>query len=160
MYVHTLNTPKVFSYIINIIKKYQRYDNLWMCSLKNIYTLLVQQNLYLSRIQVNYQHVNWPMIWKSVWSFSSNIERTILYRYIYSVAPVGEYFVRYGITNKIPKCLMCNSGVFTEKHIFQKCLFFQDQRQKFGNTIRIKLLMRYFLNLGIMLNEIIKLTFK
>ena len=82
---------------------------------KNIYTLLVQQNLYLSRIQMVYQHVNWPVIWKSVWSCSSNIERTILYRYIYSVAPVGEYFVRYGITNKIPKYLMCNSGVFTEK---------------------------------------------
>ena len=76
------------------------------------------------------------MIWKSVWSFCSNIQRTILYRYIYSVTSVGEYFVRYGTTNKIPKCLMCNSGVFPEKHIFQNCPFFRDQRQKLYSDIQ------------------------
>ena len=122
--------PKKFQYIVDIIKKYKPLDPIWTTSFKNIYRILITHNTYLSKIQTDYKYLNWNKIWQTLWSYKNSIDRNILYRHLYSVIPIGNYFTRYGITNKIPKCLMCQNSLYTEKHILQYCKFYDQVRSK------------------------------
>ena len=45
-------------------------------------------------------------------------------------------FLRYRILNKIPKCTMCVSGLFTEKHVFQICIYFKEQRKALIDRVK------------------------
>ena len=52
-YVHTLDIPSKFMYIVDIIKRYKSITEIWTISSKNVYSVL-----YLSKIQTDFKPVN------------------------------------------------------------------------------------------------------
>ena len=85
--VHTLDIRPKFMHILDIIKRYKSITEIWKTSSKNLYSVLLKENLYLSKIQTDFKAVNSNILWKSSWSYKTGFERTLLYRYIFSVVP-------------------------------------------------------------------------
>ena len=122
-WVRNLHIPKNLIGVKEIILKYREDDKIWKLRSNLLYKYLIDTYNITSIIENNYSYINWNIIWKAILSFSKNLDKTILYRYMYihSVLPTGEYFVRYGIIAQIPICAMCKTNKYTEKHIFQQC---------------------------------------
>ena len=64
------------------------------------------------------------------------IDKNIIFRYIHSILPDGEYLMKYHIIQNLPKCTMCHKGFYTLNHIFVKCNNFKQDRLEFKKNIR------------------------
>ena len=64
------------------------------------------------------------------------LHKTIIFRYIYGIIPMGKYLMKYKIVNQLPDCTMCTHGKYTKEHIFSKCLAFAQERKEMQDKIR------------------------
>ena len=79
---------------------------------KQIYTFIFHKTLTNSKIGCYYPNVNWPIIWKSLLSFSRPFDKNIIFtcRYIHGIVPDGPYLVKYRVIDYIPDCTIWSRG--------------------------------------------------
>ena len=135
-WVHNLHIPKKLLYIKEIILEHREDDKIWKLRSSLLYKYLIDRYNTISKIENIYRYINWDIVWKAILSFPKNSDKTILYRYIFSVQPTGEYFVRYGIVAQIPICAMCKTHKYTETHIFQQCKNYMPLRKNLFKKIK------------------------
>ena len=135
-YVHTIDIPKGMLHLKQLIVKYKPYKEIWKSNLKQIYNIILYKSSNKSIIEINYPNVNWQIVWKSLQSFSNPLHKTIIFRYIYGIIPMGKYLMKYKIVNQLPDCTMCTHGKYTKEHIFIKCPACVQERKEMQDKIR------------------------
>ena len=135
-YVHTIDIPKGMLHLKQLIVKYKPYKEIWKSNIKQIYNIILHKSSNKSTIEINYPNINWQIVWKSLQSFSNPLHKTIIFRYIYGIIPMGKYLMKYKIVNQLPDCTMCTHGKYTKEHIFIKCLAFAQERKEMQDKIR------------------------
>ena len=136
IYVHTMNIPKELSYYNKILKLFKPNKEIWSMNNKLIYKHILHVNKIKSPIEINLPKVNWEYIWISLNNLNNPIDKNIIFRYIHSILPDGEYLMKYHILQNLPKCTMCHKGFYTLNHIFVKCNNFKQDRLEFKKNIR------------------------
>lgn len=136
-YSHTINIPKQLNKIKDTIFETRIIDEIWECTNnKNIYKILIDNNIHESNIQKYHPEVNWKLIWRTLNKINNTYNRVILYRYIHKILPIGDYLNRINIIQMIPNCKNCFKGKFTYKHIFEECESFKNERIQLINEIK------------------------
>ena len=126
-YVHTLRIPKRYINIKQVIQNYIEDDKIWQLNNKNTYKYLIQKMNFKSKVEKLYSNLSWTAIWNAIFSFKNSEIFSTLYKYIFSILPIGEYLVKFKILKDIPICV-CQNGFYTIKLQLQILYYTQDYK--------------------------------
>ena len=137
-YVHNINIPKSLENLRTNLLYSKHVDRIWDINKTNvIYKILIDDRKCKPSIEYKYENSNWELIWKVLNQVNNLKNKTIIYKFLHNILPIGKYLVKLGIINKIPKCMFCQKALYTYEHIFEYCENFKNVREKLFYDLKI-----------------------
>ena len=91
----------------------QRIYNFGTSKKNNIYSSLLESSNTKSKIEIQNPNIN-----LNIYSLrlKDPVHKSIIFRHIYGITPLGEYLIKYKIIEEIPNYTICKKGPYTSDY--------------------------------------------
>ena len=127
-----IDAPHLYRGIKEILYRFRDDKKLWELKINDTLDYLkeLESNKNKTKIEIKYNYIEWPRVWRHWSNIQSPQVQSILYLYLHDSWLTGEVALRRRMTRTQVRCPLCRKAPYTKEHVIIQCDETKEERTK------------------------------